>query len=90
MVKYSISLKQALKFLGYSIVPIVIGIAFLVFGLVPIIINFFLAQGDILSILSAPGFGWKILWTVIGVAILILGIVAALFKLLPEVIKKEE
>lgn len=90
MVKYSIALKQALKFLGYSIVPIIAGIALIVLGLVPIIFNFFFAQGDLSLILGSPGFGLNILWTVLGLIILILGIFAALFKILPEVIIEEQ
>ncbi|HIH39976.1 MAG TPA: hypothetical protein HA221_00185 [Halobacteria archaeon] len=89
MVKYSTALKQSLKFLGYSIAPIIVGIALIVLGLVPIVFNFFFAQGDLSLILKSPGFGLDILWAVIGLIILILGIFAALFKILPEVIAKE-
>lgn len=89
MVKYSTALKQSLKFLGYSIVPIIVGVALIVLGLVPIVFNFFFAQGDLALILKSPGFGLDILWAVIGLIILILGIFAALFKILPEVIAKE-
>lgn len=89
MVKYSIAIKQALKFLEYGIVPIVAGIALVVLGLVPIVLNFFFAQGDLSVILNSPGFGWNILYTIVGLIILILGIFAALFKVLPDVIGKD-
>jgi hypothetical protein len=90
VVRYNRALKASLRFLAYSIIPIIFGIVPLFFGVV----------GGFMGYIG--GMGMESIWeifmeilpnivmAIVGAVILIIGIASALFKVLPEVIVEEE
>ena len=90
MVRYNRALKASLRFLAYSIIPIIVGIIPLFFGVMGGFMGYIGGMGvesiwglfiDILP---------SIIMAIVGAIILIIGIVSALFKVLPEIIVEEE